>query len=43
MKTISNMFNSTKKEIVIDASNDNYDVLGKLDLPLTAKKPLFQE
>jgi hypothetical protein len=27
MKTISNMFNSTKKEIVIDASNDHYDVL----------------
>jgi hypothetical protein len=27
MKTISNMFNSTKKEIVIDASNEHYDVL----------------
>jgi hypothetical protein len=27
MKTIGNMFNSTKKEIVIDASNEHYDVL----------------
>ena len=27
MKTISNMFNSTRKEVVIDASNDHYDTL----------------
>ena len=27
MKTIGNMFNSTKKEVVIDASNDHYDSL----------------
>ena len=27
MKTISNMFNSSRKEVVIDASNDHYDTL----------------
>ncbi len=27
MKTIGNMFNSTKKKVVIDASNDHYDSL----------------
>ena len=27
IKTISNMFNSTKKEVVIDASNEHYDSL----------------
>ena len=27
MKTISNMFNSGKKEIVVDAANDHYDAL----------------
>ncbi len=27
MKTISNMFNSGRKEVVIDASNDHYDAL----------------
>ncbi|MBC8312101.1 MAG: CfrBI family restriction endonuclease [Candidatus Marinimicrobia bacterium] len=48
MKTISNMFNSTKKEVVIDASNDHYDTLynsikelveleNELDLTLTIK------
>jgi len=48
MKTISNMFNSTKKEIVIDASNEHYDVLynsikelteieNELELTLTIK------
>ncbi len=48
MKTISNMFNSTKKEIVVDASNDHYDTLynsikdlvdteNELDLVLTIK------
>ena len=29
MKTISNMFNSGRKEVVIDASNDHYDTLYK--------------
>lgn len=48
MKTISNMFNSTKKEVVIDASNDHYETLynsikelveaeNELDLTLTIK------
>lgn len=48
MKTISNMFNSTKKEIVIQASNDHYETLynsikdlvdteNELDLTLTIK------
>lgn len=48
MKTISNMFNSTRKEIVIDASVEHYDVLyqsikdlaeheGDLELTLTIK------
>ncbi len=48
MKTISNMFNSGRKEIVIDASNNHYDTLYKsikglvdseenLDLTLTLK------
>ena len=27
MKTVTNMFNSRKKEVVIDASNDHYDTL----------------
>lgn len=27
MKTVTNMFNSGKKEVVIDASNDHYDTL----------------
>lgn len=48
MKTIGNMFNSTRKEIVIDASNEHYDNLykaisvlveaeGELELTLTLK------
>ncbi|WP_424946620.1 CfrBI family restriction endonuclease [Candidatus Spongiihabitans sp.] len=48
MKTIGNMFNSTKKEVVIDASNEHYDSLyaaikvlvdseDDLDLTLTIK------
>lgn len=48
MKTIDNMFNSTKKEVVIDASNDHYEILynsiqelvhteSELDLTLTIK------
>ena len=48
MKTISNMFNSTRKEIVIDASVEHYDALyqsikdleeheGELELTLTIK------
>ena len=48
MKTIGNMFNSTKKQVVIDASNDHYDSLyaaikalvdseDDLDLTLTIK------
>ena len=48
IKTISNMFNSTKKEVVIDASNEHYDSLytviqslvnstEDLDLTLTIK------
>lgn len=47
MKTISNMHNSATKQIVIDASNEHYDVLyesiknlsqaGELDLTLTLK------
>ena len=48
MKTINNMFNSGKREIVIDASNDHYDTLyesiknlveteEKLELELTLK------
>ncbi len=48
MKTISNMFNSARKEIVIDASNNHYDALYEsikglvdseedLDLTLTLK------
>lgn len=48
MKTISNMFNSTRKEVVIDASNDHYETLyqsikelvekeNELELTLTIK------
>lgn len=48
MKTISNMFNTTRKEVVIDASNEHYDTLynsikelveteNDLDLTLTIK------